>query len=358
MERDSNLDLTEDVVAGIESSLERLFDIRAALRDELLMDVVEARTFGVTEHNVAYILEERLQLTELAYREMKLATRAGSINEQPLSKLGIERCDLFKGYVPLALNVYERMEQQRRAATEAFVLGINAPPGTGKSTLIQILLFLMTMISRLRAKDELHICQLGSDDMHMSKEVRKQRALTSRADPRALDPEFHGLLRQLRTAGRGSAPAEVTLPRFNKGLDDREPQGACVEGPFDIVLYEGYRVGVPPGDVDIPGFGNVQFDYSELNKEIDCLVYVDAGVEGALKGKLASCKLDHARERPDEPWGEANEARVMATWDTWIAPYVVKHELPLRETCDILVREDLHHHLLQIRMHERPPEEA
>ena len=181
MERDSNLDLTEDVVAGIESSLERLFDIRAALRDELLMDVVEARTFGVTEHNVAYILEERLQLTELAYREMKLATRAGSINEQPLSKLGIERCDLFKGYVPLALNVYERMEQQRRAATEAFVLGINAPPGTGKSTLIQILLFLMTMISRLRAKDELHICQLGSDDMHVSKEVRKQCALTSRA---------------------------------------------------------------------------------------------------------------------------------------------------------------------------------
>ena len=194
--------------------------------------------------------------------------------------------------------------------------------------------------------------------MHMSKEVRKKHGLTSRADPRALDPEFHGLLRQLRTAGRGGAPAEVILPRFNKGLDDREPEGARVEGPFDIVLYEGLRVGVPPGEVEIPGVGNVQFDYSELNKEIDCLVYVDAGLEGALKGKLASSKLDHARERPGEPWGEADEARVRAMWDTWIAPYAVKHELPLRETCDILVREDLHHHLLQISTHERPPEEA
>ena len=79
----------------------------------------------------------------------------------------------------------------------------------------------------------------------------------------------------------------------------------------------------------------------------------DAGVEGAWRGKLASSRLDWEREYPDTPWDDACEARVRAMWDVWIAPFVVKHELPLRETCDILIHEDLHHHLLQISTHER-----
>ena len=286
-ERDAAGDLTEAAIEAIDRSLERLFDTRASLRAELLNDPVERATFGVCEQNVAAVLEQRLRLTELAFDELRRATSTESVNEQPLARLGIERVDLFKGYVAVALNIFERMGARADAGGEgAFVLGINAPPGTGKSTLVQILLFLVRLIGRTRdgrgtggggGGGELRVCQLGSDDMHMSKSVRRRHGISSRADPRALDPQFHGLLRQLRTAGRGGRDARVRLPRFNKGLDDREPEDAVVHGPFDLVLYEGYRVGVPPGDVDIPGVGSVAFDYSPLNREIDCLLYVDAG---------------------------------------------------------------------------------
>src|SRR3546814_20100931 len=40
-------------------------------------------------------------------------------------------------------------------------------------------------------------------------------------------------------------PGPVVLPRFDKATDDRAAP-ARVEGPFDIILFEGWCVGAPP----------------------------------------------------------------------------------------------------------------
>ena len=55
---------------------------------------------------------------------------------------------------------------------------------------------------------------------------------------------------------------QVRIPLFNKGLDEREdPKLWTVQrGRVDVVLYEGWRVGV-----DHPA-------YKRFNEAIDCLV--------------------------------------------------------------------------------------
>ena len=62
----------------------------------------------------------------------------------PLAALHIEINDLFKSYIPLAITIQKRVKQHKAARAvhnephEAFVLGINAAPGSGKSTLVYV----------------------------------------------------------------------------------------------------------------------------------------------------------------------------------------------------------------------------
>jgi D-glycerate 3-kinase len=45
-----------------------------------------------------------------------------------------------------------------------------------------------------------------------------------------------------------SRPGEIALPRFDKARDDRRPPETWdrVEGPVDVILFEGWCLGVPP----------------------------------------------------------------------------------------------------------------
>lgn len=127
-----------------------------------MADPLEAKSFGITAANAADVLERRLQLLELALRKIGEQSEAGSVNERPLCALGLGRTDLWKGYIPLALMLKERLEEHRLENDgSAFVLGINAPPGSGKSTLVQVLLFLLSV----SAERPLRAVQLSSDDL-------------------------------------------------------------------------------------------------------------------------------------------------------------------------------------------------
>ena len=273
------------VADQIDHHLEACLTARGFLHRELLADPLEAKSFGLTAANAADVLERRLQLLELAWRKMAESTEAGGVNERPLCALGLGRTDLWKGYIPLALLLKERIEERRRQPDwdgAAFVLGINAPPGSGKSTLVQVLLFLLSV----SAERPLRAVQLSSDDLYMPRVEREAAGIATRLDPRAIDPALHGLVAALKHADGSTV---VELPRYNKGRDEREAVGTRVRGPFDLVLYEGWRVGVERGEM-----GGNSFDYARLNAPIDFLLYIQAEHSTAWKPFATGSRVPHA----------------------------------------------------------------
>ena len=123
---------------------------------------------------------------------------------------------------------------------------------------------------------------------------------------------------------------EIRLPRFNKGKDDREPEESwdVVLGVADIVMYEGWRVGI-----DHPL-------YASFNAALDCLVYLEADLATVRGWKKESSQRD--AEREGMAW---NEATAMKSWDTWIEPFVEKYELPLISQADIVISKSSTHRI-------------
>jgi D-glycerate 3-kinase len=125
------------------------------------------------------------------------------------------------------------------------VVGINGSQGSGKSTLSQRLREL------LREGFALQVLVLSIDDLYLSHAGRQQLAqrihplLRTRGVPGTHDVELGvQLLQALKSAGPASA---VRIPRFIKAIDDRAPEAEwdTVDGPVDLVLFEGWCVGTP-----------------------------------------------------------------------------------------------------------------
>lgn len=133
-----------------------------------------------------------------------------------------------------------------RAGAPPLLVGVNGCQGSGKSTLCDYL------AERLR---ELHSCTvvvLSLDDFYLTRVARQQLAetvhplLATRGVPGTHDVP---LLRQtLDALGRARDGDRVLIPRFDKALDERRPEAArdTCSGPVDLVLLEGWCLGVRP----------------------------------------------------------------------------------------------------------------
>ncbi len=126
-----------------------------------------------------------------------------------------------------------------RAGRAPFVLGICGAQGSGKSTVTAVL------AGRLRAEG-LNCAVLSLDDLYLSRAARQKLAesvhplLRTRGVPGTHDPALG--LALIEALGRTGA---VRLPRFDKARD--EPgEGEPHAGPADIILFEGWCVGVRP----------------------------------------------------------------------------------------------------------------
>jgi D-glycerate 3-kinase len=123
------------------------------------------------------------------------------------------------------------------------LVGINGAQGTGKSTLAKLL-------SSLLSTRGYRVANLSLDDFYYSKERRRQLAeeihplLQSRGVPGTHDVEL--ALRVFRQLAEAGPQQSVTLPGFDKSVDDCLPRAACssVSGPLDAVIFEGWCVGV------------------------------------------------------------------------------------------------------------------
>ncbi|MDA0280419.1 MAG: hypothetical protein O3C29_08315 [Proteobacteria bacterium] len=147
--------------------------------------------------------------------------------------------DATQCFLPLVRDIEAQLQSNRQGP---LLIGINGAQGTGKSTLANLLSSLLTGSGR-------RVANLSIDDFYYSKAKRQELAdeihplLRSRGVPGTHDVDLAlHLLKQLAEAG---PEQQVTLPGFDKSLDDCRRLDACqqIRGPVDIIIFEGWFVG-------------------------------------------------------------------------------------------------------------------
>lgn len=162
------------------------------------------------------------------------------LQQQQLPAQYLEAIDGW--YRPLASEIARLRQQCQRP----LVLGVQGAQGTGKSTLAELLAVL------LGSEHNLSVACLSLDDFYLSRADRQRLAedihplLATRGVPGTHNVELAlATIDALRGANDG---ASVALPRFDKAIDDccdRE-QWPIVTAPVDVVVLEGWCLGVPP----------------------------------------------------------------------------------------------------------------
>lgn len=134
--------------------------------------------------------------------------------------------------------------QHREAGVR--LIGLNGAQGSGKSTLAAQLQY------RLADTHGLQLAVLALDDLYLTRAARRRLAasvhplLVTRGVPGTHDVVLGAeLLRRLHGLHGGES---VSIPRFSKATDDRLPGSdwTQIDGPIDLVLFEGWCVGTPP----------------------------------------------------------------------------------------------------------------
>jgi D-glycerate 3-kinase len=131
-----------------------------------------------------------------------------------------------------------------RSTKSPLLVGINGCQGSGKSTLATLL------TQRLSEHYGKRVAQLSIDDFYLSRAARQQ--LAANTHPLFITrgvPGTHdiALLQQTLVKLR-QGHTGIAIPRFNKATDDRRPisEWDVIDGPVDIILLEGWCVGVNP----------------------------------------------------------------------------------------------------------------
>ena len=122
-----------------------------------------------------------------------------------------------------------------------FVLGVSGCQGSGKSTLSGLLTLLLRESMGLRS------VVLSIDDFYLTREERQR--LASQVHPLLQTrgvPGTHDVNLALDTLAALKEEGEVSIPRFDKAVDDRVPaeQWHRVQAPLDVIVLEGWCLGI------------------------------------------------------------------------------------------------------------------
>lgn len=131
-----------------------------------------------------------------------------------------------------------------KSAGKPIIVGINGAQGSGKSTLAALLVFLLEQHFNCRA------LSLSLDDFYFTRQQRLKLAegihplLATRGVPGTHDIPLARKTLSALTQQR----LPVSIPRFNKAIDDRYPQDQCdtQQEPVDIIIFEGWCLGAQP----------------------------------------------------------------------------------------------------------------
>ncbi len=140
-------------------------------------------------------------------------------------------------WTPLATDI-----ARRAASRKPLIVGVNGGQGTGKSTMCMFLEVLLKQRG-LRA------VTLGLDDLYLPRAEREK--LAAAVHPLFVTrgvPGTHTPLEGIRIIEDVLAGRSFAMPRFDKGKDDRKPEGVTITGPVDVLFFEGWCVGARPQD--------------------------------------------------------------------------------------------------------------
>lgn len=145
-------------------------------------------------------------------------------------------------YLPIAEKLHHALNGHQ---TTPIVLGIQGTQGSGKSTCAAFLQAIM------QQQYGITTLVLSIDDLYLSKQTRADLAqsvhplLATRGVPGTHDLT---LADEVFTALLSGQP--TSIPRFNKAQDDRCPENEWenITKPVDLIILEGWCVGLPPLD--------------------------------------------------------------------------------------------------------------
>ena len=154
--------------------------------------------------------------------------------------------DATQCFLPLIGDIETAIESNQHSP---FLIGINGAQGTGKSTMAKLL-------GALLSEGGHRVVTLSIDDFYYSKAKRQELAgtvhplLTSRGVPGTHDVDL--ALRLLEPLCCAKPEQEISLPGFDKSLDDCRADADCekIHGPVDLIILEGWFVGVKPQEKD------------------------------------------------------------------------------------------------------------
>jgi D-glycerate 3-kinase len=151
----------------------------------------------------------------------------------------------YAGFVDQALRPIAERVAGRAPAARPLVVGFTGAQGSGKSVGAGALAVM------LRDRG-LHTAVLSIDDIYLTRSERLRLAedvhplLATRGVPGTHDVALG--IQVIDALGR---PGSVAVPRFNKAADDRRDPSDWdrIEGPVDVILFEGWCVGARPQPV-------------------------------------------------------------------------------------------------------------
>ncbi len=171
-------------------------------------------------------------------------------NVVPWQKEFLQLHQLDKAYLSMAANWFDPLAAGLAAChsglSRPILVAVNGSQGSGKSTLADYL------VAVLENNHQRSAIALSLDDFYVTRRERIQlsqtvhpllatRGVPGTHDMALLDDTLDALL----TGGR---EATLRIPRFDKAMDDRRPESdwdrLC--GPVDIVILEGWCLGVTP----------------------------------------------------------------------------------------------------------------
>ncbi|MEH2336488.1 glycerate kinase [Nostoc sp.] len=203
-----------------------------------LADRVRANAFGITPENVDEVIERRSHLLKSilpAFSQFCLTT----LQVQPKEMLQV----LWDLWLPLGIKLASHRQQLGRP----LIQGILGGQGTGKTTMSNVLKLILNQLGY-------RTLSLSLDDLY---KTYSERLILTQQDPRLIwrgPPGTHdvdlglNVLDQIR-----QLQSPVIVPRFDKsaygGAGDRTTPEMVTD--VDIILFEGWFVGVRPIEPDV-----------------------------------------------------------------------------------------------------------
>lgn len=183
-------------------------------------------------------------------------------------------------YLPLYFYLFE---QKKSSAHRTFVIGINAPQGSGKTTLTSCLVNIFEI-------EGINAISLSIDDFYLDRESQINLAksnpsidvLRQRGYPGTHDIQLGvDTLSSLKNPGNKTS---IDLPRYDKsrhqGQGDRieKQKWPRVSLPVDVVLLEGWMLGFQPvNELNNPQMKVVNSyleEYKKWHQFLDCFLYI------------------------------------------------------------------------------------